>query len=202
MTNFLPVCTALAAALALCPPLAADETTSEKDIWQLDAGTENADEFGTLNPDEMTLNRAIDNATRGKIDMMTCAQGYLMTKMGNHGDARTIFRRCAEAGYTGTMTWMSYMEENGFGRDGIDPEAAARWNRRAADLGDPVAQLNYGLDLLRGRGVAPDPEAGQRWVDRAATAGDRSAIELQRSDYDYRAVTPDADESRYDKNLF
>lgn len=194
---------AMGLAIAFAYPLSAGADEGSVDNpWQLDAGTEKADEFGTLNPDEMTLNRAIENATRGDVDMVTCAQGYLMTKMGNHVDARAIFRKCAEAGYTGTMTWMSYMDENGFGRQGYDPKAAAEWDRQAADRGDPIGQLNYGLDLLRGRGVAPDPQAGRQWIDKSAAAGDPSAIELQRHDYDYRAVTPDADESRYEKRLF
>ncbi|MCP1200830.1 tetratricopeptide repeat protein [Notoacmeibacter sp. MSK16QG-6] len=201
MKKFLLAHAVFGAFIFVAQPAAANEQP-QQDPWQLDAGSQQQNEFGTLNPDEMTLNRAIENATRGEVDMMTCAQGYIMTKMGNHVDARTIFRKCAEAGYTGTMTWMSYMEENGFGRSDIDPESAAKWDRQAADIGDPIAQLNYGLDLLRGRGVAPDPEAGQRWVDRAAAAGEPAAIELQKSDYDYRAVTPDADEGRYDKNLF
>ena len=92
------------------------------------------DDFGTLNPDEMTMNRLIDNVEEGKVDMTTCAAGYLMTKAGRHGIARRTFEACADAGYTGAMTWMSYMDNNGFGGD-YDPEASSAWDRRAAEAG-------------------------------------------------------------------
>ena len=154
------------------------------------------DEGGTLNPDEMSLNSALQKALNGNVSMTVCAQGYLMTKGGDHGDARTVFENCAEAGYTGTMTWMSYMEDNGFGGD-YDPDAAAQWDKRAADAGDPVGMFNYGLDLMRGHGVALDEQAGRAYVDRAAEAGLAIAKRLQDADYDLDEVTPDADNWKY-----
>lgn len=187
-------------ALFACPSVALANDVGSP--WQLDAGSEQADSFGTLNPDELTLNKALKNAMRGDVDMMTCAHGYLMTKMGNHGDARTIFENCAAAGYTGTMTWMSYMDDNGFGLPQEDAKSATAWDRKAAEMGDPIGQLNYGLDLLRGRGVDVDEEAGRQWVDRAADAGERSAIELRDAGYDYTIVTPDADEWKYKQRLY
>jgi hypothetical protein len=153
---------------------------------------------GTLNPDEMSLGRALSDALGGKIDMTTCMQGYLMTKGGDHAAAREVFMRCADAGFTGTMTWMAYMEHNGFGRP-EDPAAAAEWDRRAAEAGDPVGAFNHGVDLLRGWGVAPDEEAGRALVDRSAEAGLAPAIELREHGYDLDAVTPDADEPRYER---
>lgn len=188
--------------LIFCTPASAQSGGKDGEgIWQLDAGTEVEDEGGTLNPDELTLNKAIKNAMRGKVDMMTCAQGYLMTKMGNHGDARTIFENCAKQGYTGTMTWMSYMDTNGYGKP-EDPKAAAEWDRKAAEAGDPVGMLNYGLDLLRGHGVEPDPQAGRVLIDRAADAGIRDAIDVRESGYDWKAGTPDADDWRYEKRIY
>ena len=154
------------------------------------------DPGGTLNPDEMSLNSALQKALRGDVDMVVCAQGYLMTKMGNHGDARTIFKNCADQGWTGTMTWMSYMEDNGFGGD-ENPDAAAEWDRLAAEAGDPVGMFNYGLDLMRGRGVARDDAAGRSFVDQAAAAGLAVAKRLQASGYDLDEVTPDADNWKY-----
>ncbi len=135
---------------------------------------------------------------KGEVDMVICAQGYLMTKQGNHGDARTIFKNCADKGWTGTMTWMSYMDENGFGGD-RDPVAAAEWDKTAAERGDPIGQFNYGPDLLRGHGVSQDPDLGRSYVDRAAKQGLDVARELKASDYDWESVTPDADEWKYKK---
>ena len=160
------------------------------------AAEEDPSQFGTTNPEELTMNRVIENAERGQVDMTTCAAGYLMTKSGRHGLARRTFEACAAAGYTGAMTWMGYMDQNGFGGD-YDPEAMAEWNRRAAEAGDPVGQFNHGLDLMRGFGVAQDEEAGRRLVDQAATAGLAPARRLQGAGYDLDVVTPDADNWRY-----
>ena len=97
------------------------------------------------------------------------------------------------------MHWRSYMAHNGYGQP-ENPAEAAEWDRRAAELGDPVGQFNYGLDLLRGHGIARDPIRGRQWVDRAAAQGLDSALELQSSGYDPDVVTPDADEWKYDSD--
>ena len=154
------------------------------------------EDLGTLNPEELTMNSIIDEVRRGESSMTNCAAGYLMTKSGNHGIARETFALCAEDGYTQAMTWMGYMDQNGFGGD-HDPDAAAAWDRRAAEAGDHVGMLNYGLDLLRGHGVSKDEMAGREMVDRAAELGSTMARELQAADYDPNAVTPDADEWRF-----
>ena len=160
------------------------------------AGPAIGDELGTTNPEELTWQSLRDKAARGQTDMMTCASGYLMTKSGDHATARAIFEACAEAGYTGAMTWMGYMEQNGFGGP-FDPDAAARWDRRAAEAGDPVGQFNYGLDLMRGFGVPEDEAAGRVLVDHAAEAGLDIAQRLRGAGYDLGEVTPDADNWRY-----
>ena len=159
------------------------------------------DPGGTLNPDEMTLDRSFQMAKRGEVGMVVCAQGYLMTKKGSHEEARAIFEACSKAGYTGAMTWMSYMDTNGFGGD-LDPEAAAEWDRRAAEAGDPIGALNYGLDLLRGHGVERDAIRAREFIDRAAKAGVGEAIEVRDSGYDPEVATPDADSWRYRKDYY
>lgn len=161
---------------------------------------EEIDQGGILNPDEMTLNRALRRALSGDVDMVICSQGYLMTKSGSHAEARAIFEECAKQGWTGTMTWMSYMEDNGFGGD-YNPDAAAEWDRKAAQAGDPIGSFNHGLDLLRGHGVTQDLAEGKRLIDSAATQGVRVAKELQAANYDPSAVTPDADEWKYQPNF-
>ena len=128
--------------------------------------------------------------------MVTCASGYMLTKSGNHAAARALFRRCAEAGYTGAMTWMSQLDNNGLGGD-YDPDAAAEWDRRAAEAGDPVGKFNYGLDLMRGHGVAKDEALGRQYVDTAAAEGLDVAKRLQGAGYDLDEVTPDADDWKY-----
>jgi len=162
------------------------------------AGAAQAEEAGQgdLNPPEMSLDRVLRDVNRGETSMTNCASGYFMTKSGDHRAAREVFGLCAQRGWTGAMTWMSQLDDNGLGGP-EDPAAAAEWNRQAAAAGDPIGLFNRGLDLLRGRGIARDPEAGRRFVDRAAEAGLGDAKRLQRAGYDWREVTPDADEAHY-----
>ncbi len=154
------------------------------------------DEYGTLNPQDTGFGRVMSNIDNGVTDMTTCATGYYITKSGRHEMARKLFESCANAGYTGAMTWMGQLDNNGLGGD-YDPDAAAAWDKRAADLGDPVGKFNYGLNLLRGHGVAQDPELGRAYVDEAAREGLKIAKRLQESGYDPNEVTPDADEWKY-----
>lgn len=155
-----------------------------------------ADDYGTLNPEELTWGRVMENVDNGQTDMMTCAAGYMITKSGKHVPARKLFKQCAEAGWTGAMTWMSQMDNNGLGGD-YDPDAAADWDRRAAEAGDPVGKFNYGIDLMRGHGVKRDEARGRALVDEAADYGLDIALRLQRANYDLDEVTPDADNWKY-----
>ncbi|SPF81695.1 tetratricopeptide repeat protein [Pseudoprimorskyibacter insulae] len=157
-------------------------------------------ENGTLNPHEMSMAGVMDKIRNGETSMVLCSQGYLVTKSGRHELARELFSNCSNAGWTGTMTWMSQLDDNGLGGP-QDLEAATEWNRRAAEAGDPVGKFNRGLDLMRGWGVARDLEAGRRMVDEAATDGLDVAKRLQAAEYDLDEVTPDADEWRY-MNMF
>lgn len=158
----------------------------------------NADEYGTLNPEEMSFNSVMEKVARGEVDMVTCSHGYHITKAGRHVPARQLLEQCAEAGYTGAMTWMAQLTNNGHGGP-EDPAAAAAWDKRAAEAGDPIGQFNYGLDLLRGHGVPRDAELGRRYVDQAAEAGLPVARSLQDEGYDPAAVTPDADDWKYQR---
>ncbi|GFE64219.1 tetratricopeptide repeat protein [Litoreibacter roseus] len=154
------------------------------------------DEGGTLNPDEMTWQSILGRAENGETGMVICSTGYALTKSGDHDAARTLFENCARDGYTGAMTWMSQLDNNGLGGD-YDPDAAANWDRRAAELGDPVGKFNYGIDLMRGHGVARDEVLGRQYVDEAAADGLAVARRLQGADYDLDEVTPDADDWKY-----
>lgn len=160
-------------------------------LSQTDAGA-----GGTLNPEELTLNRVMKDVAEGRTSMTICATGYYITKSGRHEMARQLFERCAGAGWTGAMTWMSQLDDNGLG--GLeDPDAAAEWDRRAAEAGDPVGKLNYGLDLMRGRGVVENKALGRQLVDEAAESGLPTARRLKGAGYDLDVVTPDADNWKY-----
>lgn len=159
-------------------------------------GPDDLSVFGALNPEELSLDGVMDKIARGETDMMTCATGYFITKSGRHGMARELFERCAQDGWTGAMTWMSQLDDNGLGGP-ENPAAAAEWDRRAAEAGDPVGQFNLGLDMMRGRGVARDEAAGRALIDQAARSGLAVAKRLQGAEYDLDEVTPDADNAKY-----
>ena len=175
----------LAACLLAVPAYAADD-----------------DPGGELNPAEMTLGSIIKRAERGDDSMVVCMQGYFAVKSAKYRDAKKILDTCSKK-YTASMHWQSYVEHNGLGRP-ENPAKAAEWDRKAAERGDPIGQFNYGLDLLRGHGVAKDPIRGRRWIDRAAAAGLSDAKRLQAAGYDPAEVTPDADNWKYktDGKLF
>ena len=50
----------------------------------------------------------------------------------------------------------------------VDLAEAARWYRRAADLGEPIAQLNLGEMYLMGVGVPQDVVRAHLWLSLAA----------------------------------
>jgi hypothetical protein len=166
------------------------------------AQAETEESVGTLNPEEMTIARILDDVARGETSMMHCAAGYGITKKGDHDPARVVFEACARDGWTGAMTWMAQLDDNGLGTPDEDPARAAGWDRMAAEAGDPVGMFNYGLDLMRGRGVPADEAGGRALVDRAAEAGLPVAQRLQAAGYDLDEVTPDADNWKYERRLY
>lgn len=153
-------------------------------------------EHGILNPHDTGFGMLKRKIELGLTDTVTCSMGYYVTKSGSHALARKLFKQCAEAGYTGAMTWMSQMDNNGLGGE-YDPDASAGWDKRAADAGDPVGKFNYGLGLMRGHGVERNDALGRQYVDEAADEGLKIAKRLQGADYDLDEVTPDADNWKY-----
>ena len=167
----------------------------------LGAGTAYADDGGTLNPDELSLDYFARKSDSGFVDPMGSVHGYMAAKSGDYETARRILEKQAEQGVTQAMTWMAWLEDNGLGGP-EDPDKAAEWDRRAAEAGDHIGMFNYGLDLLRGRGVARDEDAGRAMIDRAAAAGDATAQRLVADGYDLDTVTPDADDWKYERAIY
>ncbi|WP_298864663.1 sel1 repeat family protein [uncultured Sulfitobacter sp.] len=157
-------------------------------------------EFGILNPEDTGIAMLKRKIEMGVIDSVTCSLGINATKNSDYALSRKLAKRCAEAGYTKAMTWMSQLENNGMGGD-YNPDASAEWDRRAAQAGDPVGQFNHGLNLMRGHGTAQDEALGRRYIDNAANDGLAIAKRLQAADYDLDEVTPDADNWKYG-NMF
>ena len=157
---------------------------------------EAADAGGDLNPEELSIHYFMKKVERGEAGPMSAMHGYAAAKSGDYDTARRILEPQAEDGVTAAMTWMAWLEDNGLGAP-EDPDRAANWDRRAAEAGDPIGKFNYGLDLMRGRGVAQDQAAGRRLIDEAAADGLKVAQRLQAADYDLDEVTPDADNWKY-----
>ena len=164
-------------------------------------GKHKSDAHGTHNPEELTICSHIDRMRHGETHPVMGFIGYIEAKAGNHDTAREIFSTLAEKGNAPAMTWMAWMEDNGLGGP-EDAAAAAEWDRRSMEAGSSVGAFNYGLDILRGRGVAYDEEFGRQIIKRAAELSDRSAQHLIDNDFDLDSVTPDADEWKYEKKLF
>ena len=159
------------------------------------------EDHGTHNPEELSLRGALARLKIGQPSPMDSALGYGAAKAGLHEEARALFEDSAARGSVQGMTWLSWMADNGLAGP-EDPEAAAEWDRRAAELGSEVAMFNYGLDLLRGRGVPRNESEGRRVIERAAALGETSAQHLIDNDFDLDSVTPDADAWKYAPHLF
>ncbi len=159
------------------------------------------DEFGTSNIEELSMRGALMQLRHKNEHPLIGVIGYGAAKAGMHDEAREIFTQQAEIGNVQAITWLSWMEDNGLGAP-ENPERAAELDRQAMSLGSAVGAFNYGLDLLRGRGVKYDAKAGRAIIRQAAAMGDASAQHLIENDYDLDSVTPDADEWKYEKRLF
>ncbi|MGB0681088.1 MAG: tetratricopeptide repeat protein [Magnetovibrionaceae bacterium] len=166
----------------------------------LPPGAASADD-GSLNPDELTISYFLKKLERGEPLPMGSIHGYAAAKSGDYATARKIFGHYAAQGNTQAMTWLSWLDDNGFGGP-ENPISAAEWDRKAMEAGDHIGAFNYGLDLLRGRGVPKDAAKGRMMIIKAAEGGDATAQELIDHDFDLEAVTPDADSWKYNPYLF
>ncbi|MEM9584361.1 MAG: sel1 repeat family protein [Pseudomonadota bacterium] len=160
-----------------------------------------SDEFGTKNPEELSLRGALDRLRHDEAHPMLGVLGYGAAKAGMHEVAREIFEDSAKRENLQGLTWLSWMEDNGLAGP-ENPEAAAQLDRRAMELGSEVGAFNFGLDVLRGRGVPFDQELGEAIIKQAAEMGSSDAQHLIENDFDLDSVTPDADEWKYEKRLF
>ena len=109
--------------------------------------------------------------------MTYCSYGYYASKSGDHETAVKIMQNCADAGHLGSMVWLAYMYENGFGVQ-KDLKHAVEIIHRAAKKGYSIGQYHYGMALLQGHGVEEDKKAGLSWLNRAASQGDADAKAL------------------------
>ena len=94
--------------------------------------------------------------------------GLMLQNRGRRLEAKEWFRRAAEKGNRWAINSLARMH-----LADREDEDAARWFRRGAEAGDLVAQENYALLLLQGRGVIKDEQAAARLYSAAAAKGDK-----------------------------
>ncbi len=102
-----------------------------------------------------------------RADFADGAQAY------DGGDYETAFKEwigLARQNDTNAQVAIAGMYRFGEGRP-VDLTDAARWYRRAADLGDAIAQLNLGEMHMRGLGVPRDLARAHLWLTLAARQG-------------------------------
>jgi len=105
-------------------------------------------------------------------DFATGAEAY---DGGRYADAFAEWHALAVEGEIRAQVAIAGMHRFGEGRP-MNFAAAARWYKRAADAGNPIAQLNYAELLETGRGIARDRAAALMWYDRAARQGNDWAV--------------------------
>lgn len=150
---------------------------------------------GETNPEEQTLKYFAEKHDFKFGKSTACTYGYWAAKSGHFKEAKAIFDKCVAAGVPGAYPWQSLLSQSGIGaRKSL--EDAAEWDRKSAEMGYKVGQFNYGLDLLRGHGVARDITGGKALIDASAAQGFEAAQELKDSGYDPDVAIPDAEENR------
>ena len=90
------------------------------------------------------------------------------------GDLQTAFEEwlpLAEAGDLQAQVALAGILETGGAGLARDLSAALAWYRRAAERGDPVAQMNLGDRYARGAGLGRDPVQALAWFTLAAEQG-------------------------------
>ena len=113
----------------------------------------------------VTLIVLVGSAARA--DFADGAQAY------DGGDYQTAFEEwiaLARNNDTNAQVAIAGMYRFGVGRP-VDLADAARWYRRAADLGDATAQLNLGEMYMLGLGVPRDTTRAHLWLTLAARHG-------------------------------
>ncbi len=93
------------------------------------------------------------------------------------------FKKAVQQGYPGyrIRTRIGEMVEEGNGYSTPDYSEAAEWFRKAADVGDDIAQTHLGTLYEKGLGVPQDFVEAYKWLCLAATGGEKDAIEKRNS---------------------
>ena len=111
------------------------------------------------------------------------------------GDQKKFFEHAlkdAEGGLKEAQLAVASIYERGaFGMPANHAEAF-KWYSRAAEAGQPEAELSVGRFYLEGKGIAPNLVEGNRWLERASAHGNARASDFLGDSYlTGRGVTKD-----------
>lgn len=122
------------------------------------------DAFHIAAPIEDTEKGIYDKAEAGDADaQIRLAESYRSIK--EVTEAWKWYIKAAVQGNAYAQAWTGiYFASNG------DLAASIRWLQRAADQGEPSAQLNLGLDYMKGLGVPKDYVQAYKWFNLAASS--------------------------------
>lgn len=119
-------------------------------------------------------------------NIVTCSQGYLLEKCGDHETAHKVFDKCIAAGYVGAMIWKALLLEDGKGVQ-QDSVKAAELLHRAAVSDDPgyaaIGKMHYATALYQGRGVEKNEAEALLWFQAAAAEGSQEARDFLATGY-------------------
>lgn len=132
----------------------------------------------------------------GRLSFADFADGLAAYDAGDLQAAYEAWLPLAEQGDVQAQVALAGLLETGGAGFAQDLTAAAEWYQRAADEGDPIAQMNLGEFYALGKGVARDPsralalfslaaEQGQQWAagqrDRLASTMSAQEIDLAKT---------------------
>ncbi len=94
---------------------------------------------------------------------------------GGFTDAMPYFAKAADAGVSDAQYAMAQLYEYGKGVE-VDDIQARHWLKAAAINGSPIAQIEYGIWLINGKGGPAKPQDGFHFLKFAAERGNPIAI--------------------------
>ncbi len=108
---------------------------------------------------------------RASTEAVQSLNAYAAYKMGDYETARQRWEALAAHDNTSAMLNLANLYAQGQGVE-RDEQRAADWLRRAAEFGDPRAQVELGLAYESGLGVPREPQTAADWFRLAAEQGD------------------------------
>jgi TPR repeat protein len=114
----------------------------------------------------------------------------------NMRTARSWYEKGASLNHAASISKIGFFINKGMGGLRANPAESAQWFRRAAELGDAIAQANYGVMLYHGIGVQQSLEKAVDWIRRSAEQGEAHGQFLLGNAYEHgEGVEKDMDKA-------